>query len=200
MKNLRRIKRMTRAKRNKPPALNLVSMMDIFTILVFFLLVNQSNTEELPSPDIIKLPDSISEEKPEQTIVLLVMPDQILMNGEIIISASEAVAGEVAVHRLVTPARPGTLAVGEVLQHRRHRALAGARGQPQARRQPRPVRHRDPGVLDLAHLVRQARHRSRHGGSLAARVRSRRAQAQGPPSAAAGLGALPKSPSAAAAR
>jgi biopolymer transport protein ExbD len=94
MKNLRRIKRMTRAKRNKPPSMNLVSMMDIFTILVFFLLVNQSSTEELPSPDIIKLPDSISEEKPEQTIVLLIMPDQILMNGEIIVSASEAMAGE----------------------------------------------------------------------------------------------------------
>ncbi|HEX5056301.1 MAG TPA: biopolymer transporter ExbD [Gammaproteobacteria bacterium] len=97
MKNLRRIKRMTRSKRNKPPSLNLVSMMDIFTILVFFLLVNQSSSEELPSPDIIKLPDSISEQKPEQTIVLLITPDQILMNGEIIVTASEALAGEDAI-------------------------------------------------------------------------------------------------------
>jgi biopolymer transport protein ExbD len=92
MKNLRRIKRMTRAKRNKPPALNLVSMMDIFTILVFFLLVNQSSSEELPSPDIIKLPDSVSEQKPEQTIVVLITADQVMINGEIIVTASEALA------------------------------------------------------------------------------------------------------------
>jgi biopolymer transport protein TolR len=94
MQNLRRIKRMTRAKRNKPPALNLVSMMDIFTILVFFLLVNQSSSEELPSPDIIKLPDSVAEEKPEQTIVVLVTGDQILVSGEAVATASEAMASD----------------------------------------------------------------------------------------------------------
>ena len=92
MQNLRRIKRMTRAKRNRPPALNLVSLMDIFTILVFFLLVNQSSSEELPSPDIIKLPDSVSEQKPEQTIIILVTSDQLLINGEIVATASEALA------------------------------------------------------------------------------------------------------------
>jgi biopolymer transport protein ExbD len=96
MKNLRRLKRMTRSKRNKPPALNLVSMMDIFTILVFFLLVNQSSSEELPSPDIIKLPDSVSEQKPEQTIVVLVTPDQVMINGEIIATASETLSLEEA--------------------------------------------------------------------------------------------------------
>jgi biopolymer transport protein ExbD len=94
MKNLRRIKRMTRAKRRKAPGLNLVSLMDIFTILVFFLLVNQSSSEELPSPDIIKLPDSVSEQKPEQTIIILVTADQVLINGETIATASEALALE----------------------------------------------------------------------------------------------------------
>jgi biopolymer transport protein ExbD len=92
MKNLRRIKRMTRAKRRRAPGLNLVSLMDIFTILVFFLLVNQSSSEELPSPDIIKLPDSVSEQKPEQTIIILITADQIMINGEIVVTASEAIA------------------------------------------------------------------------------------------------------------
>jgi biopolymer transport protein ExbD len=94
MKNLRRIKRMTRAKRRRVPGLNLVSLMDIFTILVFFLLVNQSSSEELPSPDIIKLPDSVSEQKPEQTIIILITADQVMINGEIVVTASEAIAGE----------------------------------------------------------------------------------------------------------
>lgn len=92
MQNLRRIKRMTRAKRRRPPALNLVSLMDIFTILVFFLLVNQSSSEELPSPDLIKLPDSVSEQKPEQTIIIMVTSDQVMINGEIIVTASEAMS------------------------------------------------------------------------------------------------------------
>lgn len=92
MKNLRRIKRMTRAKRRRPPALNLVSLMDIFTILVFFLLVNQSSSEELPSPDLIKLPDSVSEQKPEQTIIIMITSDQVMINGEIIVTASEAMS------------------------------------------------------------------------------------------------------------
>jgi biopolymer transport protein ExbD len=92
MKNLRRIKRMTRAKKQEMPRLNLVSMMDVFTVLLFFLLVNQSNTEELPSPDFIKLPNSIAETKPEQTIVILVSEDQVLLSGEIIATASEVMA------------------------------------------------------------------------------------------------------------
>lgn len=94
MQNLRRIKRMTRAKRRKVPALNLVSMMDIFTILVFFLLVNQSSTEELPSPDIIKLPDSVAEQKPEQTIIVMITPDSILVQGQAVAAIDEVMARE----------------------------------------------------------------------------------------------------------
>lgn len=94
MQNLRRIKRMTRAKRRKVPALNLVSMMDIFTILVFFLLVNQSSTEELPSPDIIKLPDSVAEQKPEQTIVVMITPDSIMVQGQAVAAIDEVMARE----------------------------------------------------------------------------------------------------------
>ncbi len=92
MKNLRRIKRMTRAKKMEMPRLNLVSMMDVFTVLLFFLLVNQTNTEELPSPDFIKLPDSTAVVKPEQTIVILVTSDQVLLSGEIVATASEIMA------------------------------------------------------------------------------------------------------------
>ena len=39
-------------------ALNLVSLMDIFTILVFFLMVNSSDVEVLETTSDIRLPDS----------------------------------------------------------------------------------------------------------------------------------------------
>jgi len=83
MKQSRRAKRMERHhKRNKgTPAFNLVSLMDIFTILVFFLLVNSGEGEVLPSAKDVKLPESISEQKPRQNIVVMVTDHDILVQG-----------------------------------------------------------------------------------------------------------------------
>lgn len=83
MKQSRRAKRMERHhKRNKgTPAFNLVSLMDIFTILVFFLLVNSGEGEVLPSAKDVKLPESISEQKPRQNIVVMVTEKDILVQG-----------------------------------------------------------------------------------------------------------------------
>jgi biopolymer transport protein ExbD len=50
---------MTRNKK-AVPKLNLTSLMDVFTILVFFLLVNSATTEVLQQPKQITLPDSWS--------------------------------------------------------------------------------------------------------------------------------------------
>jgi len=50
--------------RKKLSGLNLVSLMDVFTILVFFLLANSSSNEVLTTPKQIKLPDSVVEAKP----------------------------------------------------------------------------------------------------------------------------------------
>ena len=57
MNKSKRAKRMERHHaRRKQPALNLVSLMDIFTILVFFLLVSSSNVHQLPKKKDINLP------------------------------------------------------------------------------------------------------------------------------------------------
>jgi biopolymer transport protein ExbD len=76
----RRIGRMTRNKRALPK-LPLTSLMDVFTILVFFLMVNQSSVETLQQPKQIKLPESIVEEKPRETVVILVGKDEVLVQG-----------------------------------------------------------------------------------------------------------------------
>ena len=68
-----------RHKRNV--ALNLVSLMDIFTILVFFLLVNSSEVETLPNAKDVRLPDSTAEEKPRESVVVLVTDRQVLVQG-----------------------------------------------------------------------------------------------------------------------
>ena len=82
MRRTRRIKRMQRASRGrKGPGFNLTALMDIFTILVFFLLVNSSTAEQLPDRDNLELPESVAERKPEQTVVVMVTEDQVLVQG-----------------------------------------------------------------------------------------------------------------------
>ena len=69
-------------KRNKATAtLNLVSLMDIFTILVFFLLVNSSDVEVLPNDKDIQLPESIAEEKAKETVVIIIGDEDIIVQG-----------------------------------------------------------------------------------------------------------------------
>jgi biopolymer transport protein ExbD len=69
-------------KRNKQVAtLNLVSLMDIFTILVFFLLVNSSDVEVLPNTKDIQLPESIAEKKAQETVVILISDVDIIVQG-----------------------------------------------------------------------------------------------------------------------
>jgi len=78
-----RAKRMAKHhKRNKGAgALNLVSLMDIFTILVFFLLVNSSDVETLPNTKDLQLPESIAEEKAKETVVILIGEEDIIVQG-----------------------------------------------------------------------------------------------------------------------
>ena len=71
--------------RNKSTAtLNLVSLMDIFTILVFFLLVNSSNVETLPNAKNLQLPESIAEEKAKETVVILIGEEDLIVQGRAI--------------------------------------------------------------------------------------------------------------------
>ena len=91
MKPNRRMKRMARAKKHKSD-LNLTSLMDVFTILVFFLLVNQSAVEVLEPPREIKLPDSVVEAKPRQTLVIMVSEQTILVQGEPTVSVADILA------------------------------------------------------------------------------------------------------------
>ena len=62
--------------------LNLVSLMDIFTILVFFLLVNSAQVEVLPNAKDLQLPESIAEQKARENVVIMVTADQILVQGQ----------------------------------------------------------------------------------------------------------------------
>jgi len=83
MRNTRRIKRMSR-NRVKITKMNLTSLMDVFTILVFFLLVNSGSVEVVEAPKDVKLPESLVESKPRETVVISISAEEVLVQGKLV--------------------------------------------------------------------------------------------------------------------
>lgn len=87
MKETRRTIRMERhhkRRTDRTASLNMVSLMDIFTILVFFLLVSAADSEVLPSPKAIKLPESTADKRPKENIIIMVNKNNLLLQGKAI--------------------------------------------------------------------------------------------------------------------
>jgi biopolymer transport protein ExbD len=93
----RRAKRMQKHRERserRSAALNMVSLMDIFTILVFFLLVNATSTEVLPSPKNITLPEAAAEKLPALNLVIAVDERVIRLQGKPIVTVKDALKGD----------------------------------------------------------------------------------------------------------
>jgi len=85
MRESSKAKRMQRhhaRRKDQNASLNMVSLMDIFTILVFFLLVSAANSDILPTPKNIKLPLSTAEKLPKENLVIIVGDKNILIQGK----------------------------------------------------------------------------------------------------------------------
>ncbi len=87
-------RRRARQKKSKVAALNLVSLMDIFTILVFFLMVNSSEVEVLQTSSKIKLPDSTSEKQPDNRLVIMVSDEDLVVQGRPVAQVADLVGAE----------------------------------------------------------------------------------------------------------
>ena len=94
MRTSKRIRRMGRNKK-MVTGLNLTSLMDVFTILVFFLLFHASSSEVMEAPKQIKLPDSVVETKPRETVVIMVSPEVVLVQGEAVVSTTELLENKI---------------------------------------------------------------------------------------------------------
>jgi biopolymer transport protein ExbD len=89
MRNSRRMTRLSRF-RSKLPGLNLTSLMDVFTILVFFLVMN-SGSEVLDAGDLV-LPESIIDAKPSETVVINIGKEDVLVQGEPVVRVADIMA------------------------------------------------------------------------------------------------------------
>ena len=86
-------KRAARRNRNTSMVdMNLVSLIDVFTILIFFLLSSAGVEAALPSTKAVKLPLSTAEKAPRETLVLVVSGDEILVEGRRVAGVAEVLA------------------------------------------------------------------------------------------------------------
>lgn len=74
-------KRAARKRAGSSVDMNLVALIDIFTILIFFLLAQVGPVETLPSPKAVQLPLSTADKDPKPAVVLVVSGTEILVEG-----------------------------------------------------------------------------------------------------------------------
>ncbi len=85
-------RRMMRLSRFRPKVskMNLTSLMDVFTILVFFLVMN-SGSEVLEAGDVV-LPESVIDTKPIETVVINIGKEDVLVQGEPVVRTADLLA------------------------------------------------------------------------------------------------------------
>lgn len=96
MKKERTAKRLERKSRQagREVELNIVSLIDIFAMLVFYLLVNALVVQILPNPQALKLPESVVQEDPRETVLIQVTLNDVLVNNVRVMSTADAAAAQ----------------------------------------------------------------------------------------------------------
>lgn len=94
MKSPRKIRHIQRQFEQGSSAepINIVSLIDIFAILVFYLLVSIAAVELHPNEQAVQLPQSTSQERPHETTQLMVTRKDILLNNRFVMNTDEALA------------------------------------------------------------------------------------------------------------
>lgn len=86
-------KRAARKARNQTMVdMNLVSLIDVFTILIFFLLSNSAEVEVLPPTKAVQLPESSAEESPRDTLVVMVSGQEIVVGTRVVALVADVLA------------------------------------------------------------------------------------------------------------
>src|SRR5271170_3418331 len=74
--------------------LNLIPMIDILSVMVSFLLVYSTNVEVLQNTKAIQIPQSIAELQPRQTVVVMLTPDMLFVQGEPVAKVADIQASD----------------------------------------------------------------------------------------------------------
>jgi biopolymer transport protein ExbD len=102
--------------RNKADAdLNLIPMIDILSVMVSFLLVYSTEVQVVQNSKGIDIPQSISEQRPRETVVVMLTRDDLFVQGERIASVEQVrnTAGNIIAPLRVALKRPSL--IGQVM-------------------------------------------------------------------------------------
>jgi biopolymer transport protein TolR len=80
-----------RSRHGNAVDMNLVSLIDVFTILIFFLLSNSAGVETLQSSKLVKLPASEAQAAPHDTVVVIVSATDILVDGRKVAAVADVI-------------------------------------------------------------------------------------------------------------
>jgi biopolymer transport protein TolR len=86
-------RRQRQEKARRWPTLNLVALMDVFTILVFFFLVHSADGSPDARNELVSLPESVADRQPGDTLVVTITRDNILLQGEPVAAIDSVAAG-----------------------------------------------------------------------------------------------------------
>lgn len=77
--------------------MTLVPFIDFMVILVVFLLMHTSETEILPAAEGISIPQSVADVRPRETVLVMVTPDAVYVNGREVATTAAVRAGDAMV-------------------------------------------------------------------------------------------------------
>jgi biopolymer transport protein TolR len=89
-----RLKQHRKRRHTTEGHLVLVPFIDMMTILVVFLLLHTADVDILPNTKNISIPQSVSDVKPRETVVVMVTRDSVYVAGQLVGSVADVVASE----------------------------------------------------------------------------------------------------------
>jgi biopolymer transport protein TolR len=69
--------------------LNLIPMIDIMSVMVSFLLVYSANVEVIQTSKGVQIPQSVAEQKPHESVVVMITKDELFVQGEAVTSIDQ---------------------------------------------------------------------------------------------------------------
>jgi biopolymer transport protein ExbD len=78
-----------RIHRDTEVELNLIPLIDIMSVMVAFLLVYSADVEVVQNAQDVRIPQSVAQEKPKQSVVVMITPDHLFVQGELVTSVAE---------------------------------------------------------------------------------------------------------------
>lgn len=105
--------------RNRADAeLNLIPMIDILSVMVSFLLVYSTEVEVVQNTKGIEIPQSISEQRPHQTVVVMLTKEDVFVQGERVTSVAEVAGSTGTIIGPLSAALKRPTLIGEELTER----------------------------------------------------------------------------------